>query len=227
MWSKTQPIQYHHKLRLMKYFSKILLLLAVSAVVNAQSWVSSSALIGDNDITIIQSKPSTNGSTVVFGFFLGTMRSEEGLVLTSNNGSRDYFVARFTKDGVVDWMNKLGGSVADYVLGGIAADAVGNIYVAGGYKNWIKYSPTDSIVSAGNFDAFLAKYDSLGNILFCKNMASGFYNVRPNMLRIGLSGNLLLSGFFTDSAYFDDGLTLYSNNAIDDSLMPLPATGSG
>jgi len=200
----------------MKYIAAIFLFLGVSLYINAQSWVSSSAIIGTDDIIIIQSKPSTNGSTVVFGFFTGTMESQESLQLTSNNNSRDYFVARFTNSGVVDWMHSLGSSVADYVLGGIGADTEGNIYVSGGFKNYIKYSDTDSIVSKGNFDTFLAKYDSLGNILYCKNAVSSAFNARPSMLRIDLSGNILLTGFFTDSAYFDSGLTLHSANAYDD-----------
>jgi len=216
MWLRTQLIQFHHKEIYMKYLTSLIILLGLGSIINAQSWVSSSAIIGDNDITIIQSKPSTNGSTVVFGFFTGTMQSEELITLSSNNGSRDYFVARFTRDGVVDWMHNLGSSVTDYLFGGIGADPDGNIYVSGGYKSYIKYSPSDSIISKGNFDTFLAKYDSLGNILYCKNVATSGLNVRPSMLRIDQTGNIILTGFFSDSVYFDSGLTLKSANAYDD-----------
>lgn len=182
---------------------------------HGQSWVNSSIIDGSEDISIIHSTTSADGSTIVLGYFTGTIQSESGLDLTSYGG-RDYFIAKFSGEGDVVWMNQMGSTISDYVGGGICACADQNIFVTGGFRNWAKFSATDSIESTGAFDTFLSKYDTDGNLTWVRNIGAGAKNQRPNALKVDESGNVLISGFFSDSITLDTDVTLYSTDATDD-----------
>jgi hypothetical protein len=200
----------------MKKVQGVLVCLVVScAMMYGQSWVSSNRIYSDTDVSAIQTTSGPDGRIVLLGDFTGTVNVGATIQLTSN-GSRDYFVAKFTETGEVDWARKLGGSALEYAKGGICACFDNNIFVTGGFRNDLFYTDVGSIPSAGGWDTFLAKYDPDGNVLWCNNIGSGALNQRPNSLKVDKSGNVLIGGFFSDSIYFDETTTLYSDDGIDD-----------
>ncbi len=90
-----------------------------------------------------------------------------GAYQTSNGGQIDAFVARFSSNGSLLWGTYLGGPDLDYGYG-ITCDTAGNIYITG-------YTLSDSGIAtvgayqtsnAGGADAFIAKFNSKGNILW-------------------------------------------------------------
>ena len=88
-----------------------------------------------------------------------------GALGEENSGSVDVFISKFNSSGVYLWSSQLGNvsvgagaSGTDYVRGGLELDGAGNIYI-GGHTNGA-LGETNS----GNYDAFIAKFDSLGNL---------------------------------------------------------------
>lgn len=82
---------------------------------------------------------------------------------TFGGGAQDAFVAHFTAAGVRNWSTYLGGSDLDYAES-ITIDPVGNVMVAGATLSPTGISTQGSMqpTSGGNFDAFVAKYSTIG-----------------------------------------------------------------
>ncbi len=102
-------------------------------------------------------------------------------------GNTDVFVFKYDKDGNLLW--KIGfGSTSDDVGNDIAADTLGNIFITGYYRNTLYYN-NDSLPYSGDIDAFFAKIDSSGNIVFIKNIST----LKKMANKEGLSRNDLIN----------------------------------
>ncbi len=83
----------------------------------------------------------------------------------------------------------------------IVIDNEKNIYVTGGFEQTAFFG-NDSVVSSGNRDIFIAKYDSLGTLQWIKKAGGKRYN-NPVELKFDKENNLLLAGNFQDTCYFE------------------------
>jgi hypothetical protein len=97
----------------------------------------------------------------------------------SSAGNSDIFVAKFTSDGDFIWAKRAGGTGSDH--GQTIAIANGNIYVGGDFAGTANFNTPSTIginelVSGGNSDGFIAKYDVDGNILWTRRMGSNEYD---------------------------------------------------
>jgi hypothetical protein len=90
--------------------------------------------------------------------------TNSGLDGETNAGGYDAFLVKYDSLGTRQWTKLLGhnggsaNAAGNEEAYGIAVDGSGNIYVAG-YTT----GALDGKINAGGYDAFLAKYDSLGN----------------------------------------------------------------
>jgi hypothetical protein len=80
----------------------------------------------------------------------------------SNAGGHDLFLAKYTPDGQLVWVRGAGGS-ADDGPHGVTVDAAGNVYVTGHMQNNFAIGGTN-LISGGQWDYFLAKYDAAGSL---------------------------------------------------------------
>lgn len=79
-------------------------------------------------------------------------------------GDKDIYVAKYNSNGDFLWVNKAGSSLRDEALA-LKADASGNVYVTGMYKNGAQFGST-TLSSKGYWDMFLAKYNTSGNLVW-------------------------------------------------------------
>ena len=101
------------------------------------------------------------GSTESFDF-----HPLKNQIQNDRKGSRDAFIAKLQSDGNVVFSTYLGGKLNDYGLG-IALDNNGNATITGA-TNSLDFPEAGNPFqadNAGDFDAFLAKLDSLGNLI--------------------------------------------------------------
>jgi hypothetical protein len=84
----------------------------------------------------------------------------------SSAGHTDVFLSRSASDGTPFWTRQFGGSSVDYATG-VAVDASGAVYVVG-----YTYGTLPGKASAGNADAFVRKYDSLGNEIWTRQFGT-------------------------------------------------------
>jgi len=112
---------------------------------------------------------------------------------TSFGGDSDAFVAKISQDGKLLWTTYLGGSARDEGLG-IAVDAAGNAWVTGGTNSagWA-FGGFDTEPNGGR-DAFLAKIDDSGNILWVTYLG-GSVNDEGRDVAVDAAGNAWVTGW--------------------------------
>jgi hypothetical protein len=81
-----------------------------------------------------------------------------------NTGLYDVFLIKYDRDGNLRWLRAHGGQGNDE-LSKIRTDPHGNIYMCGGYQSPFSFG-TYHLLNSGNYDFFIAKYDSSGNPLW-------------------------------------------------------------
>lgn len=103
-----------------------------------------------------------------------------------NAGGEDAFIAKYDAAGVIQWVGQLGTAMSDG-SGGVAADGLGNVYIAG--------STSGSLGGpfAGNTDAFIAKFDAMGSRQWTRQLGTADYDWSGPVSADGL-GNVYISG---------------------------------
>jgi len=83
----------------------------------------------------------------------------------------------------------------------VAVDTNGNVYVAGYFEGAGTFG-TSNLVSAGNSDIFLAKYDSGGRLLWLRQAGGTNFDF-VNAIAVDLDGGVFITGEFYGMASFD------------------------
>jgi hypothetical protein len=116
----------------------------------------------------------------------------------ANAGGTDVFIAKYTSDGVVQWVARVASTGADIGYA-VNTDSSGNLYVGGqagaamtAYNSdGSTFSP--AITNAGNTDAFVAKYNSSGVVQWVARVASTGAD-RVFAIATDASGNVYVTG---------------------------------
>lgn len=106
----------------------------------------------------------------------------------------------------------------------IISDTKGNIYTTGYFGDSPDFdysSGTYTLTSKGQTDVFVTKHDSIGQLIWAKSIG-GLYRDEGNSITIDDSGNLLITGIFSDTVDFDPnpvstyflGGTMFENTFI-------------
>jgi hypothetical protein len=123
----------------------------------------------------------------------------------------------------LDWAKAIGKSSptgGDVGVVDIAFDASGNRYVAGSFEGQADVDPGPARVnlqSNGANDMFFAKFDVSGNLIWAKGIG-GIGGDFLNSIAIDASGNIIITGVFSNSVDFDAGAgatSLSSSGDID------------
>ena len=105
----------------------------------------------------------------------------------TNAGSHDAFLSKYDTLGNPVWTRQLGTSDND-VSWAVATDAVGNIFISGLTEGDLYGS------NAGGEDAFLSKYDTLGNLLWTHQIGTSS-NDDSRGMAVDVMGNVFISGY--------------------------------
>jgi hypothetical protein len=105
-----------------------------------------------------------------------------------NAGLTDYFVRKYDSTGAVTWTRQAG-SLSYDVPRDAVVDALGNLYLVG----FTGYDLAGPGASLGSYDAFLTKYDALGNQLWTRQFGSSDTDYGRGVALDGL-GNIYIAG---------------------------------
>jgi hypothetical protein len=142
-----------------------------------------------------------SGNVFITGYIYGTVDFGGGGLVSA--GFVDIFVAKFNSAGVHQWSQRFGSADGD-VGYGIAADALGNVFVTGYFSGTVDFGG-GGLVSAGGFDIFVAKYNSAGAHQWSKRFGSGGAADEGLGVAVDGSGNVLVTGLFSGTADFGGG----------------------
>ena len=154
------------------------------------------------------------GNILLTGEFAG--EASYGDLKVASNGDMDYFVAKLDPSGKPLWVHNGGGTKVDRGYG-VAADAQGNVYATGHSQGNDAFFSGQTIPNAGDYDVFVAKYDSNGKLLWIKTAGGAGYDyghgiaVRPD-------GNVVVTGAIVSdkvarvfcTCYSPDGAVLWT-----------------
>ena len=150
---------------------------------------------------------AVDGSENVFitGKYASPFLTIDSYTLT-NQGSSDAFVTKLDALGNALWAKSAGGSFNDSGYE-ITLDPFGNTYIAGDFNSSTLTVESFTLSNFGNFDFFIAKYNSAGNAIWAK--AEGDINDEVcTGLSTDVNANLYITGHFhglsiTRNQYFD------------------------
>ena len=159
--------------------------------------------------------PSANGSNGDFG--KGVTRDAQGNVfivgqylgtatfgptnITATGAAKDMFLAKYDAGGNFQWVRSFGGTGDDEAYA-VKVDALGNLYVSG------RYDASDTLglpnlVNTGGHDAFLAKFDPQGTLLWWRQAgAIGAAFEYALGLALDSQGNPIIAGGVENTANF-------------------------
>jgi uncharacterized delta-60 repeat protein len=121
----------------------------------------------------------SNGNVYISGFTTGALAG-------TNKGSYDAWVAKYNSSGSLLWKQQLGSSDIDG-SSSVATDSSGNVYISGAtYGNLAG-------TNKGSYDAFVAKYNSGGKLLWKKQWGTSGYD-ESSSVATDSSGNVYISG---------------------------------
>jgi len=95
------------------------------------------------------------------------------------------------------------------------ADANGNIYASGAFSNTIDVDPgpaVNNLTAVGLSDIIVTKTDPSGNLIWAKTVGGVDYDLCTS-IALDPSGNVLLTGYFTNTVDFDPGPGVSNINA--------------
>jgi hypothetical protein len=161
-------------------------------------------LSGNEFLTGYYSGPMTVGSTTLNGYGV--------------------FLAKYDASGNALWARTTAGTGSDYGLA-VKADQGGNCLLTGYFSSTTFSLGAVTLSNTGSFNAFLAKYDPSGNVLWARSSA-GSMNDRSRAVCIDASGNSYIAGLFTSSTVVFGSFTLTNSGTYNSFIAKYDPSGN-
>ena len=174
----------------------------------------------------------SSGNSYVTGYFKGTVDFDSGIGTSSFSsvGEIDFYVVKLDPSGNYLWA-ATAGSTGNDLAAAITIDNSGHILITGYFTGPVDFDPGAGIanlIAAGSNDSFILKLDSLGQLIWAKQIG-GTLGEGGNAVVTDSSGNVLTTGFFAGTVDFDPGAgdsSLMSRGSNDFYISKLDQSGN-
>lgn len=174
---------------------------------NAQGvvqWARSAGGVNNDFASAVVVNPITNAPVVTGGF---ATRAVFGSLVAVGAGDFDVFVVQYSATGTAQWLTLATGTGADFG-NGLAADASGNLYVAGEFTGTLTVGAARMLTSSGGSDALLFSLTSAGAVRWAQAAGGTLDDIGTGVAATDPAiGRVYLTGQFQDEAVFDNGFT--------------------
>ncbi len=148
------------------------------------------------------------GNAYVTGSFSDTADFNPGIGVTSlvgNSYNDAMFIAKYDPLGNYVFAKGIGDETNGVQCNSLALDIAGNAYVTGGHFGIVDFDPGAGVANLSTPGIFIAKYDASGNYVYAKAISGAGYagNTR---IDVDMSGNVCVTGSFSETIDFDPGL---------------------
>lgn len=150
-----------------------------------------------------------SGNIYICGYF--TTQTRFNGTMHSGYGGRDIYVAKYSANGVFQWIRYAGSSGRDEAKA-VKCDASGNVYICGMHSNNCNFDGQMLSSPNGYYNSYLAKYNSSGDLQWVKT-AGGDYDEVGWSLVLDNAGKIFVAGEFNASAEFGSIQLITSGNA--------------
>lgn len=222
-----------------RFLTLIVLLGIATSNINAQGFVWAEGFGTNGDDVLMAHKTDNAGNHYMAGYFSGGEISFGDIVLTNSNGGNflpDLFLAKFDSEWNALWAYSPDNDEAAYgdIYNPIDldVDGDGNCYLSGSFRiPQLTFGETTlvNISEEGEFDPFIAKFNTLGNISWATNFG-GIYRDKGRCIVVDpSSAYVYVSGWFYSGTIEIGGISYYnddnSTNTCDIFLAKYSATG--
>lgn len=147
------------------------------------------------------------GNVVVVGGF-SSPTITFGSTILLNSGGSDLYVVKYDSAGAVQWAKSTGGS-GEEAAQAVSVDATGNAFVTGWFNSVSLPFGFSTLSTSGDYDVFLAKYDSYGNTLWAVNGIGAGYDAAYSV-KADNKGAVYVAGLYA-SATLAFGTNTFTN----------------
>jgi FlgD Ig-like domain/Beta-propeller repeat len=165
-------------------------------------------------------KVDAAGNVYVFGIFQNTVDFGGGGLVSA--GGSDIFLMKLDPNGNYLWAKRFG-SFGDDGAYRLQVESGGNIYFAGSFLGTVNFGG-GALVSAGNSDAVVAKFDGNGNHIWSQRYGSGGDDYATSIAQDG-AGNVYFAGLFSGTVDLGGGGTA-SVGGFDGFLAEVTSNGA-
>jgi gliding motility-associated-like protein len=142
-----------------------------------------------------------------------TIVFDTSVLTNSSSVCTDLYIAKYDANGNLLWVKSEGGSNFDEGWG-VCTDRANNIFLTGDFASPSLTLGPFTLTNTGNYDAFIAKFDPNGNILWAKS-AEGVGMDFGFSVSTDTVGNVFMSGGNNDKITFGSIVLIPSSNAYD------------
>ena len=175
-----------------------------------------------------------NGNHFTTGYFQNTVdfdpcANEYNLTST---GIMDVFIQKFNPSGDFQWARSIGGTESDFGKA-LCTDILGNVVVAGTFKNVVDFDPGPATFPLGKVgedgSLFLLRLDPDGNFAGAIALVPEGALIVPTSLFVDEVGNNYLAGFFSGTVDVDPGIGefLLTSTADSEDIFLIKMSPSG
>jgi len=151
----------------------------------------------NGDLAMSVSADKTSGDAYIAGNFNNSMAF--GSTTLTSNGTSDFFIAKYSSSGNELWAKSAGNAGTEQGMN-VSSDHNGNVVVTGNfYSPSVTFSTTVLNNAGTGADVFIAKYSSLGNLIWAKSVGSGG-NETVSSIGCDINGNSFIAGNFTSAS---------------------------
>ncbi len=140
----------------------------------------------------------TQGFIYITGYFLDSIFFESVKLMAED--LHDIFIAKYSPEGDLVWAKRAGGRGEDRGYA-ITADPFGDIAITGAATGTAHFD-LNIVVSAGDYDVFIAKYGSNGNCQWARR-AGGSDEDAAKGIGCDDAGNFFITGYILGNTVFD------------------------
>jgi len=140
-----------------------------------------------------------NGNSYVTGYYYGT--ATFGSFSITSAGLQDVFVVKYDRNGNVQWLVSAGGTESD-IGNAIAVDNAGNVIITGQFAGTATFGGFTLTSTANNINVFTAKLNGATGAFTWAESGVGKHTDRGLGVACDPSGNVYITGQFTDTITF-------------------------
>lgn len=107
----------------------------------------------------------------------------------------------------------------------ISVDTHGNVFVIGAYQSDSITFETFTLYNSGGWDIFILKYDSIGNLLWTKNIGNSGDELAYSC-ETDATGNLIIAGMYNSDSISIDNTTIIDNGITDIFIFKCDSLGN-
>ncbi len=173
---------------------------------------------GTNSVGSASVRLDASGNFYITGGFNGTADFDPGVgVFNLTAGAAGaMFILKLDANGNFIWAKMITSGANNVSASSLTSDAVGNVYITGGYYGTIDFDPGASVFnlnSNGQKEVFIVKLNSSGSFIWASSVG-GACDDSGSSITVDVSGNVLVSGYFCSTVDFNPGVGVYNLSAI-------------